>query len=305
MPRVSITIPTFNCARFLGRAIDSALAQTYGDYEIVVVDDGSTDDTREVLARFGDKIRYVYQANGGLSSARNLALSHAAGEFVAYLDADDLWYPHRLETQVAFLDAHEECGFVHSDVTIIDEADRVIHRRFNAENGREVPEGHCTLNLLRRCHVQIPTVLERRACIERVGNFDGRLKTAQDYLHWIRIAMDGMAIGYIAEPLAMYRRTTSSLSSSPRRVLDDYVIIFEELLADPSLRLGHGRDAVDIARGHLYAVRRELAYLDRVEGRTSHSLGHTLSLVRQWPLRTQLYVDMLKTCLRSVLPARE
>jgi glycosyltransferase involved in cell wall biosynthesis len=305
MPRVSITIPTFNCARFLGRAIDSALAQTYADYEIVVVDDGSTDDTREVLARFGDKIRYVYQANGGLSSARNLALSHAAGEFVAYLDADDLWYPHRLETQVAFLDAHEECGFVHSDVTIIDEADRVIHQRFNAENGREVPQGYCTLNLLRRCHVQIPTVLERRACIERVGNFDGRLKTAQDYLHWIRIAMDGMAVGYIAEPLAMYRRTTSGLSSSPRRVLDDYVIIFEELLADPALRLRYGRDAVDIARGHLYAGRRELSYLDRVEGRTTHSLGHTLSLVRQWPLRTQLYVDMLKTCLRSVLPARE
>ena len=170
MPRVSITIPTFNCARFLGRAIDTALAQTYADYEIIVVDDGSTDDTREVLARFGDKIRYVYQPNGGLSSARNLALSHAGGELIAYLDADDMWYPHRLEAQVAFLDAHQECGFVHSDVTIIDEADRVVHQRFNAETRREVPEGYCTLNLLRRCHVQIPTVLERRGCIERVGD---------------------------------------------------------------------------------------------------------------------------------------
>ena len=304
MPRVSITIPTFNCARFLGRAIGSAFAQSYTDYEIIVVDDGSTDDTRQVLAEFGDRIRYFYQTNGGLSSARNLALSQARGEFIAYLDADDLWYPHRLATQVAFLDAHKECGFVHSDVTIIDEADEVIHHRYNAETGREVPQGYCVLNLLRRCHVQVPTVLERRECIERVGRFDGRLKTAQDYLHWIRIAMDGMAVGYIAEPLAMYRRTTSSLSSSARRVLDDYRIIFEGLLADRSL-LRYGQEAVDVVRGQLYAGRRELAYLDRLEGRTSHSLRHTISLVRQWPLRTQLYMDMLKTCVRSVLMVKE
>ena len=299
MPRVSITIPSFNCARYLGRAIDSALAQTYADYEIIVVDDGSTDDTRGVLTRFGDKIRYVYQPNGGLSSARNLALAHASGEFIAYLDADDLWYPHRLQTQVAFLDTHPACGFVHSDVTIIDDDDRVIHRAYNAETRRDVPEGYCALNLLRRCHVQVPSVLERRECIERVGNFDGRLKTAQDYLHWIRIALDGMAVGYIPEPLAMYRRTASSLSSSPRRVLDDGVMIFETLLADPAVRRGPGREAVAIARERLYAFRRELAYLDRVEGRRGHALGHTLRLVRQWPLRPQLYADLLKTCLRS------
>ena len=250
------------------------MSQTYADYEIIVVDDGSTDELARSLAQFGDKIRYVYQANGGLSSARNLTLSHAE------------WRIHRLpgrrrpvvsrigsKTQVAFLDAHKECGFVHSDVTIIDEADRVIHQRFNAETRRKVPEGYCTLNLLRRSHVQVPTVLERRACIDRVGTFDERLKTAQDYLHWIRIAMDGMAIGYIAEPLAMYRRTASSLSSSPRRVLEDSVIIFEDLLAEQSLASRHGDKAVDIARGRLYAARRELAYLERVEGRAKPQLA--------------------------------
>jgi glycosyltransferase involved in cell wall biosynthesis len=304
MPRVSVTIPTFNCARYLGRAIDSALAQTYPDYEIVVVDDGSTDDTRAVLAPYGDRIRYVYQSNGGLSSARNLALARATGELIAYLDADDLWAPRRLETQVAFLDAHPECGFVHSDVTIIDEADRVLHRRFNAESGRPVPQGHCTLDLLRHCHVQVPTVLERRACIDRVGTFDGRLKTAQDYLHWICIAMDGFAVGYVDEPLAMYRRTASSLSSSPRRVLDDYVTIFEELLGDRAGLLRHGEAAVAAARARLYAARRELAYLDRMEGRTGPALEHTMSLVRGWPLRTELYVDLLKACVGSVLAVR-
>lgn len=299
VPRVSVTIPTFNCARFLSQAIRTALSQTYTDYEIIVVDDGSTDDTRDVLAQFGDKIRYFYQTNGGLSSARNLTLSQARGEFIAYLDADDMWYPHRLEAQVAYLDAHQECGFVHSDVTVIDEADHVVHRRFNAETRREYPEGYCALDLLRRCHIQIPTVLERRACIERVGRFDGRLRTAQDYLHWIRIAMSGMAVGYIAEPLAMYRWTTSSLSSNPRCVLDDMAIIFEELLADRSSLLRCGEEAADIARDRLYAVRRELSYLDRLEGRTSHSLGNTISLVRQWPLRAELYMDLVKACIGS------
>src|SRR2546422_9975530 len=174
MPRVSVITPTFNCARFVLRAIASALAQTYMDYEIIVADDGSTDDTRDVLAHFGTRIRYLYQPNGGLSSARNLALSKASGELIAYLDADDMWYPHKLESQVAFLDVHSECGLVHSDVTVIDELDRVIHSGFNQETRRKVPQGYCLTDLLRRCHIQIPSVLERRQNIELTGPFDER-----------------------------------------------------------------------------------------------------------------------------------
>jgi glycosyltransferase involved in cell wall biosynthesis len=301
MPRVSITIPTYNCAHFIERAIRSILAQSYTDYEIVIVDDGSTDNTRVVLAPFGDRIRYIYQANGGLSAARNTALAHAGGELIAYLDADDLWYPDRLERQVAFLDANPGCGFVHSDVTVIDEHDRIIHQRFNAETGRPVPQGPCVLDLLRRCHVQVPSVLERRICVERAGSFHPRLKTAQDYLHWIRIAMSGMAVGYIAEPLALYRRTTSSLSSSPRRVLDDYVMIFEDLLADRISLRRHGAAAIGIAEQRLYAAQRELAYLDRLEGRVSESLRRTMRLVRQSPTAAALYLDVLKTCAGFVL----
>lgn len=294
MPRVSVTIPTFNCARFLGRAISTALTQTYTDHEVIVVDDGSTDGTRDVVAQFGDKVRYMYQTNGGLSSARNLALSKASGEFIAYLDADDMWYPDKLEKQVSFLDARKEYGLVHSDVTLVDEADQVIHHRLNLETRREVPEGYCTLSLLRRCHIRIPTVLERRACIERVGDFDVRLKASQDYLHWIKIALEGMAFGYIAEPLTMYRRTASSLSSSPRRMAEDFAIIFETLLTEKSLALRYGQEAVDIVRSRLYSVWRELAHLDRLEGSTSNSSRHIMKLIRQWPLRTEPYMDLVK-----------
>jgi glycosyltransferase involved in cell wall biosynthesis len=301
MPRVSVTIPTFNCAQYLCRAVDSVLSQTYGDYEIIVVDDGSTDNTQQILRQYGDKVRYAYQPNGGLSSARNLALSLVRGEFIAYIDADDLWYPTRLDKQVAFLDAHAECGLVHSDFAVIDETDAVIHRSLNSETQRYYPEGHCLLDLLRRSHIQVPTVLERRECIAQVGNFDLRLKTAQDYLHWIRIAMAGMAIGYIAEPLAVYRRMSSSLSSSPRRVLEDYVTIFELLASDGSLASRHGQEAADIVWGRLYKARRQLAYIDLIEGSRTDAVRHIVKLIRQWPTRGELYLDLLKTFVRSGL----
>ena len=304
-PRVSVIIPTFNCARFLGRSLSTALSQTYVNYEIIVVDDGSTDETRDLMSQFSDRVHYLHQPNRGLSSARNLALSHARGEFIAYLDADDMWYPDKLEKQVAFLDDHKECGLVHTEVTIIDETDGVTCLRLNQDTSRERPEGYCILDLLRRCHIQIPTVLERRDCIERVGKFDERLKTAQDYLHWIRIAMDGKAFGYIAEPLAMYRRTASSLSSSSRRVLEDLVMIFEILAAEKSHALRYGQKAVDIIHHRLFTVRRELAYLDSIEGWTGNSVRHIISLIRQCPLRTELYLDLLKVYVRpSVMATR-
>ncbi|MCS6319465.1 MAG: glycosyltransferase family 2 protein, partial [Nitrospira sp.] len=117
MPRVSVVIPTYNCARFLGQTIDSALRQAYRDFEIIVVDDGSTDDTQQVVAGYGKTIRYVYQANQGASAARNVALSIASGEFIAYLVADDLWIADKLSRQVEYLDAHPACGFLHTEVS--------------------------------------------------------------------------------------------------------------------------------------------------------------------------------------------
>src|SRR5688572_29661754 len=210
MPRVSIIIPSFNCAEFLPRAVASVYAQTYSDYEVIVVDDGSTDGTRELVGQWEGKIRYFYQSNRGVSAARNLAVSKASGQFLAYLDADDVYYPNRLEAQVAFLDAHPDCGLVHSDVSIVDESDRVIIRSFNRETPRLPPKGNCLIDLLQRGHIQMASVMERRICFDRAGGFEERLSNSEDYLHFIQIALHGYAIGYIDEPLAMYRRRANS-----------------------------------------------------------------------------------------------
>jgi glycosyltransferase involved in cell wall biosynthesis len=304
MPRVSVIIPTFNCRRFLGQAIESVFAQSYTDYEIIVADDGSTDDTREIEARYEGKITYLYQSNRGPSSARNLALSKASGEFIAYLDADDMWYPQKLETQVAFLKTHRDCGFVHSDFATIDETDRVIRRRFNHEPSREVPQGACMMDLLRRCHIQIPTVVERHECLRKIGQFDERIKGVEDYNRWILLAMEGFRLGYIDEALAMYRWTPGSVSSSERRMSEGFLMMFEMLLREKSLAARCGEKAVDIVRNRLYTFQRHLAYLDRVEGHPDHARRRLLSLIREWPLRTELYLDLLKSVAPPVLAAK-
>jgi hypothetical protein len=304
MPRVSVIIPTFNCARFLGRAIGSVLDQTFTDYEILLVDDGSTDETPELVAGFGGRVRYLYQANRGPTPARNFALTQASGDLIAYLDADDMWYPDKLAKQVAFLDAHEGCGLVHSETTIIDEMDRVIHLRFNREKGGKVPVGHCTLDLLRRNNVQFLTVLERRECLERTGRFDERVKGVGDYYQWILVAMDGMTLGYIDEPLAMYRWRADSLSTNRSVLTEELITMYEILLAEKGLAARFGQEAVDIVRTRLYELRRDLSYFDRHQGHQARARRRVLRLIWEWPQRAELYLEMLKACVPTAMAAR-
>jgi hypothetical protein len=301
MPRVSVIIPTYNCARYLGRAIDSALTQTYKDYEIVVLDDGSTDDTKDVAMQYGGKITYLYQQNRGLAAARNQAISKASGELLAYLDADDMWYPEKLERQVAFLDVHPECGIVHSEMSIINEQDEILHVRFYEETKRPVPQGHCVQQLLRRCHIQPLTVVERRNSYDRVGGFDERLVVCEDYFHWIMTAADGQAVGYVAEPLGKYRWRAGSLIGNRPRLLEHYLRICDILLHEKPIAPRHGEECADILRARSYKVQRELAYLDRIEGRNQSAKRRLASLIKNRPNQFELYVDLLKTYLPASL----
>ena len=301
MPRVSIIIPTYNCARYIGRALDSVCAQTYKDYEILLVDDGSTDDTKDVSMQYGRKVTYLYQQNRGVSAARNHAILKANGELFAYLDADDMWYPEKLERQVAFLDVHQECGMVHSEMSVINEQDEILHLRFYEETKRSVPQGYCVQQLLMRCHIQPLTVLERRSSFDRVGGFDERLLVAEDYLHWIMIAAEGQALGYMAEPLGKYRWRTGSLIGKRPRLLEHYLRICDILLYEKPIASRHGAECADILRARSYKVQRELAYLDRVEGRNESARRHLASLIKKWPSQFELYVDLLKTYLPASL----
>src|SRR5262245_48080665 len=111
---VTAVIPTYNYGRFVTAAVDSALAQTYPHVEIIVADDGSRDDTRARLAAYGDKVRYLYQDNQGVSAARNTAIRAARGDYYAFLDSDDRWHPRKLEVQMRYLARHPEVGLLAS-----------------------------------------------------------------------------------------------------------------------------------------------------------------------------------------------
>ena len=295
MPRVSVVIPTFNCERFIGRTVGSALRQTYRDFEIIVVDDGSTDGTQAVLAEYGEALHYIKQANQGASAARNAALSRATGEYIAYLDADDLWHPEKLAHQVEYLDAYPSCGFVHTEVAVIDEQDSVLHARFNKETGRTVPQGKCLRYILQRSHIQTLTVLERRSAFDRAGKFDLRLPVAQDYLHWIQVALHGYEIGYLPEPLGQYRWRAGSLMSSQRRLLGDFAKIYEILLAEHRLEDVHGSEVRRLIDTQLYTNQRQLAYLERLECSGAVARRRLRRLVQQWPFRLELYLDLAKS----------
>jgi hypothetical protein len=145
--------------------------------------------------------------------------------------------------------------------------------------------------------VTVATVVERRECIEHNGRFDERLKGPEDRLQWIMVLMDGMALGYMDEPLGLYRRRAGSITADPRKMAENRVKMYQILLTEKSLALRFGQEAAAIARDQLCLHECELAYLDRMEGRTDDARRRLLRLVQESPLQTALYAELLKACV--------
>ena len=165
-PLVSVITPTFNRERTITQAVESVLAQSYPNWELIIIDDGSRDSTREKLAGYLDdsRIQYHFQENQGQSIARNLALHYARGELVCFLDSDDLWVPEKLERQVALMEAHPEVDVLHSDEIMIDEQGRELSRK----NMRRY-SGRIARQMLVDNSVSINTVMARRKCFDAHG----------------------------------------------------------------------------------------------------------------------------------------
>lgn len=223
---VSTIIPTYNRARSVGLAIDSALAQTHRDVEILVVDDGSKDDTAGALAKYGDRIRYLPKPNGGVSSARNHGLEHARGDAIAFLDSDDEWSPDKLARQVELLEARPEIDLVLTSMMVVD-ADRrdveVYSRR------QTIPEdGHVLRHVLRNPAMTPSTAMLRTRVARAMNGFDRALPTAEDLDLHLRIALHHQ-IAVIDLPLVRYMRSDAGLGNQPR-TYHDYVFVMERFL---------------------------------------------------------------------------
>ncbi len=203
-------IATFNDARYLPQAVSSALAQTWRDFEVVVVDDGSTDNTREVLEPFRGRIRYLHQANQGLTASRNKGIEVARGEILAFLDSDDFWDPTLLKKQVAVLDSRPEVGLVHSWVKLVD----VDGKPFGTEGRAPIAldDRVKAFQRLLMGNWMCGNVSIRRRCFERVGGFDVEVFHPEDWDMYLRIARC-YHLAEVPEVLAFVRRYGDSKAS--------------------------------------------------------------------------------------------
>jgi glycosyltransferase involved in cell wall biosynthesis len=232
MPKVSIVIPAYNAMNYLPQTVSSVMEQTYKDFEIVLVNDGSTDCIQEwVAAQNIPQIELISQENRGLAGARNTGIRHAQGSYIAILDADDLWEPTKLEKQVQILDADLEAALVYTWVSLVDEDGVSTGRFYKSHEEGKVWEPMLSVNIV-GCG-SVPLI--RKSCLDRVGEFDENLRSfVEDWDLWLRMARL-YPFKVIKEPLVYYRQRPDSASKNWEAMERSYQIVIQKNFRDRSL----------------------------------------------------------------------
>jgi glycosyltransferase involved in cell wall biosynthesis len=306
-PIVSVVMPAHNCADYIGEAVASVLGQTFRDLEILVVDDGSTDDTVGALAPYAEHVRLIRQGQRGVSAARNAGILASRGQLVAFLDADDIWLPEKLELQVEAVLRHPDAGFVYTDFMVFDAAGVRTPSRFSrtpeavawfqrSSVAGDSSRGAIYRELLHDNWIHASSVLVNRRTLDEAGPFDESLSRGEDYDMWLRMARDRPVV-CINRVLSAYRFRQESLSgptesrwlvwhASIARVLEKHI----RLQLVPPEFLGEAKYG---------AVRRYLesgwAHLD--ERRMSQLRTVGLRGLRHRPLSRKLWLFVLLSCL--------
>ncbi|MDA1021540.1 MAG: glycosyltransferase [Cyanobacteria bacterium] len=204
MPRVSVVVPSYNRGDYISETIESILAQTFADFELIVIDDGSTDDTESIVKAFADKdsrVKYFKQANSERAVARSYGMSLSEGEFVCLVDSDDTWYLHKLEKQVVVMDADPELACCYAAVDRMDMASNLVAP---AKRQLEGYSGNIYEELLKRNFIPSVTPIIRKKYIEMVGKQNTEFIPYEDWDFWLRLARIGK-FEHIKEPLGSYR----------------------------------------------------------------------------------------------------
>jgi glycosyltransferase involved in cell wall biosynthesis len=214
MAKISVIIPTFNRAQFVKKAINSVLNQTFQDVEIVVVDDGSTDNTKDIINSYGEQVRYIYQENKGAASSRNTGIEASKGEYIAFLDSDDYYTAENLQKKLSFLESNSKIGWVYSDWQLIDDKSNYLDKgslRFNYFNKKLSGEIFEEL-FYKRNFIATDTVVIRRSVLEDIGFFDPTIPSQEEYDLWLRVSAR-YPVCYINEPLVIVTIHPDSLST--------------------------------------------------------------------------------------------
>ncbi|MFT3893204.1 MAG: glycosyltransferase [Anaerolineales bacterium] len=226
-PLVSVIIPNYNHAKYVGDAVRSVLAQDYRHYEIIVVDDGSTDNSREVLSAFGDQIQCIYKKNAGLSAARNTGIDASNGSLIGVLDADDMYEPYYLSKLVSALQENPDAQGIYCGYQFVDHTNNLLPQI----ESRPVESDKLYEALLDGNFFVPEAIFLRRAVYEDVGLFDEALRACEDWDVWLRVAKKYKII-YCADILTRHRVLPGSMSTDPLRMLNNRLAVLKKHVGD-------------------------------------------------------------------------
>lgn len=309
-PTISVIMPVLNGERYIAEAIESICRQTCCDYELIVVDDGSTDRTREIVRGFSDRLTLKYlrhETNQGIARSINDGIGQASGAFITFLDHDDLWFPNFLGTQLAYLTAHPDVGMVHSDIQTIDAKGDVLEHSAAQCRGRSQPSGFVFRDLFMHSMICGNSVMIRKECFDRLGSFDESLRWA-DYHMWLRIARH-YRIDYVGKVLTAYRQhATQCTRSDTGRPADEAPVALksiERLLEDyPEVREELGEQTIRRRKASFYF---DLAYGWFGKGELRNARLCLRRALRLWPTNVRYLAFYAATLLgrSQVMAARE
>jgi glycosyltransferase involved in cell wall biosynthesis len=300
-PKVSIVMPVLNGERYIAEAIRSILAQTYDNYELIVVDDGSTDATREVVHSFLGKLTLKYHHRPvpqGIAPSMTDGVIHSSGELISFLDHDDAWFPTFLETQVAYLQKYPDVAMVHSDFQTIDSDGNVIEQSVAASRRRVRPSGYVFPQLFLDSFIVGNSVMIRRECFDRLGMFDQSLRWG-DYHMWMRIARY-YKVDYVPKVLTQYRQhSTQSTRSTPVQWINQEPVgiqaIKKILEQYPEIRQELGERVV---RGRMAGMYFDMAYIWFLKGGLSNARDCLAKAIHLSPCDARYYVLYAASLLR-------
>jgi glycosyltransferase involved in cell wall biosynthesis len=287
MPIVSVIIPAYNAAPFLAETLASALGQTLADIEVIVVDDGSKDHTAQVAQSF-PAVRYVHQQNAGVSAARNTGAAHARGEFLAFLDSDDLWHPDKLRQQVEALRQHPDSVFCRTEAVSdpTRQAEIVGGPRASGAPHELIPDFHTSFLVP---YLTTSTVMVRRSAFEAAGGFDTRLRIAEDVDFYLRVLVRQPLVVKMTQALVYKRPVPGSLGDDSVAGYHQLLKVYDRFLAShPEARQVIGPERIeqayhklylDLARSHLWIGENREAWQAAWQARRHGPLAASLPLM--------------------------
>ncbi len=227
---VSIIIPAYNQAQYLGEAIQSCLNQTYPNIEIIIVDDGSTDNTREVALALKDaRIKYLHKSNGGLSSARNAGIRAASGEYLSFLDSDDMFLPEKIRLLMGKIKTEPHLGFVAGHALLIDQQGKIIPKKFETFLPSPIQ------NLILGNPFHVGSVIVKKEWQEKIGYFDENLRSYEDWDFWLRLAIAGCHMEVVPVAVSLYRFHTGQMTRNGEQMTKANLAVLEKTYANPHL----------------------------------------------------------------------